>query len=98
MIVIGPPIKDVALLRKCLLESAKDAALVAEFDRLTGSDLSKNRAPIEQLIDEQTGYFEESARMFYGFVIVAVYWPMQNAADAAERAQKEMTDATPKGC
>jgi hypothetical protein len=97
MIGIGLPIKDVALLRDCLKAAVKDDALIAEFHRLSGYDLRSNRAPIEQLIDEHTGRFEDAARAFYWFVVGAIYWPLQNAYDALERDRaKELADAQKK--
>jgi hypothetical protein len=52
---------------------AEDKQLLAEYDRLRGTDLSRRATLIEQLIDDATGSFETAARGFYEFVRDVLY-------------------------
>ena len=67
---------------ECLHEAAGNAALVAEFDRLTGSELGHTRNPIDRMIDETTGREREWALQFAAFVFEAVWLPLTAPAQA----------------
>jgi hypothetical protein len=65
-----------AFFLQCLREAAANKELVAQFDRLTGSNLSMRGAPIELEIDRTTGRQREELRRFAEFVRDAVYLPL----------------------
>lgn len=60
---------------ECVLECGKNAELVEQFDRLTGSSLSKlgARAPLDRMVDEATGYDKAQATKFAAFVYEVVW-------------------------
>jgi len=62
------------------IECIRTPELVMEFNRLTGSKLGiDNRAPIERMIDEATGYINpetEDVRKFVNFVIEFIWLPL----------------------
>ena len=47
--------------------AAANPVLVKEFDRLAGCDLSKRGAPINSMIDEATGKYEDDMKKFIQF-------------------------------
>jgi hypothetical protein len=51
-----------------LLECGRNKALVAEFDRLTGHNLSMRGTPVERMVDEATGRTAEGVKDFAAFV------------------------------
>ena len=57
------------VLRACVA----DDALVAQFDRLTGSNLLLQGAPINAAIDRSSGRTETQFRRFAGFVYDAIW-------------------------
>lgn len=57
----------------CLRESARDPELVAEFDRLTGSNLSRHGTALDLMIDDSTGRTEAGVKEFVEFVREFVY-------------------------
>lgn len=54
--------------RDCLMACAANKDLVAEFDRLSGSNLSMKGTPIDLAIDESTGRQAKEAKEFVKFV------------------------------
>lgn len=77
-------IKNFHLFSMCLSEAANDKELLAEFDRLTGYNISLKGPAIVQEIDKATGHLEKGARAFYDFVLEHVYLPVQAAVDESE--------------
>jgi len=73
-------IEDIAhLVRYCL----GVPELVAEFNRLTGCTLGKQRTVMERLVDDATGYTaewqrreDEQLRQFTAFVVQCVLLPL----------------------
>lgn len=61
----------------CLFVASNIPELVAEFDRLTGFDLSRKGAPINLMIDDATGHTDEAAKAFLKFVDECIYQPLQ---------------------
>ena len=72
---------------ECLHRAAGNAALVAEFDRLTGSELGHARSPIDRMIDEATG--REWALQFAAFVFEAVWLPLAAPARPSGEATED---------
>jgi len=79
--------------QECVLECAANTELIKQFDRLQGSNLSRvlipqkvNRAPIERMIDEATGYnpimsnmdeqFHKEFQEFIFFVFEYIWLPL----------------------
>ena len=58
---------------QCLTTAASNKELVAEFDRLTGHNLSRTGAPIELMVDDTSGRTEEALRDFVAFVRDCIY-------------------------
>lgn len=57
----------------CVIACAGQAELVAEFDRLTGHNLSLKGSPLDLEIDKATGRLEEGMRDFVGFVYECIW-------------------------
>lgn len=57
----------------CVLECSRNRDLIAQFDRLTGSNLSLKGAPIELMVDEATGKLADDVRQFTAFVYDVVW-------------------------
>lgn len=57
----------------CCEFCAAKPEFVAEFDRLTGSDLAQMGAPINVMIDHATGKFDADAAKFIDFVRETVW-------------------------
>lgn len=55
--------------RAFLRAAAANRELVAEFDRLTGSNLLRRGSPIELAVDDATGRAEADVAAFVGFVV-----------------------------
>jgi hypothetical protein len=68
-----PRIEYPELFIDCLRIAIDTPALLIEFKRLTGHDLTDSRPVIVRAIDSATGYFEAGGREFYEFVYDAVY-------------------------
>ncbi len=73
------------IFRDCLLECCQNKDLIASFNRLTGRHfkLNDDRAPIEKMIDEATGYQEtlkaealDDTRAFVCFVFEIIWVPL----------------------
>lgn len=58
---------------ECVLYCAGRPDVLREFDRLRGTNLSMRGAPIDLMIDEQSGRLGEDARKFIDFVYDAVW-------------------------
>ncbi|HHX4059581.1 TPA: hypothetical protein ACU967_006141 [Burkholderia contaminans] len=67
---------------RCLMEAAGTPELVAEFDRLSGCNLSAvgKGSPLQRAIDSATGRFDGDIRRFAEFVHDAVYSRLPSAA------------------
>ena len=59
-----------------VLECAKNKTIVAEFDRLTGYNLSMRGGGLELKIDEVTGRQDEGIAAFVEFVKDMVWSPL----------------------
>lgn len=57
----------------CLMKAAESVSLVAEYDRLRGTDLSHRGAPINQMIDKASGKLDADLEGFLEFVWDSVY-------------------------
>jgi len=59
----------------CVLECGKNTELVEQFDRLTGSSLSKlgSRSGFDRMIDDATGYDRAQAAKFAAFVYETIW-------------------------
>ena len=66
---------------ECLMACADNSALVAEFDRLTGSNLSMKGSPLDLAIDEATGRTTDEIAKFCCFVFDCVYLPVASKID-----------------
>lgn len=58
---------------ECVLACAARPDLVAEFDRLRGTNMSRRGTPIELLIDDSSGRYERDAVMLSEFVYEYVW-------------------------
>ena len=67
---------------ECLTACAENSALVAEFDRLTGSNLSMKGSPLDLAIDEATGRTTDEIAKFCCFVFDCVYLPVVSKMNA----------------
>lgn len=56
-----------------VLECCRNQALVSEFDRLTGSNLSLRGKPIELMVDQATGKLADDVAKFVAFVYECVW-------------------------
>jgi len=66
-------------LETCIREALNQPELLEQFDRLNETHLSKRRSPLEQMIDEATGYpgfSEKEMRHFFDFVRDYVWKPL----------------------
>lgn len=68
----------------CLHAAIDNEDLVREFDRLSGTHLSKVhlRSPLDAMIDEATGRDADAIDQFVAFVIVCIWVPLRNAGAA----------------
>jgi hypothetical protein len=82
-----PRVKNVDLFLMCLSEAASNKELLAEFDRLTGYNISLSGPAIVQEIDKATGQLEAGAKVFYEFVMEKIYLPVQAKMDESEKKQ-----------
>ncbi len=57
----------------CVAVAAANKELVAEFDRLNGSNLSRKGLAIELAVDDATGRTEDDVRKFIDFVWECIY-------------------------
>lgn len=65
---------------------AENRQLIAEFDRLTGANLSMKGTPINLMIDDATGKLQHDVAQFVDFVHDYVWVPwVGKLADRAER-------------
>lgn len=65
-------LQDLAFVR-CLHASAGNAELVANYDRLRGTNLSLRGAPIDLEIDRASGRLEADLSGFVDFVYEVIY-------------------------
>lgn len=64
---------------------------IAEFDRLTGSNLSLKGSPIERAIDEASGRQKADLTKFIDFVYKHVWKPFLDANGAGEPPKTGLT-------
>ena len=64
-----------------VLKAIKTPELVAEFDRLTGSNLQKKGSPLDQMIDQATGRNSDELEMFVSFVFACICLPIIEGGD-----------------
>ncbi|WP_440986253.1 hypothetical protein ACQHIH_21370 (plasmid) [Xanthomonas sontii] len=67
------PVNDRAPFLDSLVRAAQMPDLVAQFDRLTGSNLSRRGTPIERLVDVASGRVDAELRLFCEFIL-GVMW------------------------
>lgn len=67
---------------ECVQHCAAVPEFVAEFDRLSGTEVGRigRKAPIDALIDEATGREEDDLRQFTAFVFAYVWVPLMTPA------------------
>lgn len=82
-----PRVKDFDLFLMCLSAAASNKELLAQFDRLTGYNVSLKGPAIVQEIDKATGHLEAGAKAFYEFVLDRIYLPVQARVDEDEKKQ-----------
>lgn len=63
-------------LEDCVREALKDRELVANYDRLRGTNLSCKGTAFELKIDEATGRMEGDVREFVAFIHEHVWIPL----------------------
>lgn len=59
-----------------VFKCGENKALVAEFDRLTGANLSMNGSGIDLMIDRATGRTASDVAAFVGFVHEFIWLPL----------------------
>lgn len=59
-----------------ILEAARCRELVAEYDRLTGSNLSRRGDGLELAIDDASGRTDAEIKAFVAFVVEAIWLPL----------------------
>ena len=64
--------------KECLMYCAGNKELVAEFDRLSGSNLSFKGAPINIMVDQATGKQKDDLRAFCDFVYECIWSRLGN--------------------
>lgn len=64
-----PQMIPIDLLPEWLRLCAGKAELVANYDRLRGTNLSRRGTPIDLMIDEATGKFEAEAQAFFDWCV-----------------------------
>lgn len=63
-----------------VFKCAENKALIAEFDRLTGSNLSLNGTGLDLMIDHATGRTTQGIEAFIGFVHEFIWIPLLESA------------------
>lgn len=58
---------------QCISTAARDAEFVAQFDRLTGNNLSPGKTPIERMVDDACGRTDSGLKEFLEFVYETLY-------------------------
>lgn len=58
---------------QCLREAAHNKALIAEYDRLNGTNLSMQGSHLDLAIDEASGRQSKEIEGFVGFVYDCIY-------------------------
>lgn len=58
-----------------LMQCAAMPELVAEFDRLTGSNLARKGSPINIVVDDASGKTNDDLGKFVAFVAECIYTP-----------------------
>jgi len=72
-----PPLPELdPLFLRCLKEAAANPEFVAEFDRLTSSNLSMRGSPLELAIDREAGRTDAELGKFVWLVWRAVFVPL----------------------
>ncbi len=72
---------------ECMDEACRTPELIEAFDRLTGCKIGTlaQRAPIERLVDEVTGFRNDQMRQFVKFVHDSIYLRLPDEAINAFR-------------
>lgn len=58
---------------QCLREAANTPELLAEFDRLNGTNLSRKGSTLDLMVDDATGRTKDDVKKFVEFVREFVY-------------------------
>jgi hypothetical protein len=74
-----PPYDDPAFMR-CLYTAAEEPELIAEFDRLSGTNLARCGTPLDLMVDDATGRTDDAMAQFVHFVWEAIYSRLPDAA------------------
>ncbi len=75
-----------------LMHCAATPDLVAQFDRLTGSNLARKGAPINLMVDDATGKTNDDVAAFVKFVHDVIYTPW-----ASEILSQVLADRSDRG-
>ena len=59
-----------------LKQSLSNPELIAEFDRLTGSNLRREGSVIERMIDDSAGRTKDDLEAFSAFVFQYIFLPL----------------------
>lgn len=68
--------EEQATFAEVVFKCAENKALVAEFDRLTGSNLSMKGSGLDRMIDDATGRTAEGVEQFVSFVHEFIWLPL----------------------
>lgn len=77
---------------KCMDEACRTPEMIEAFDRLTGYKIGSlaQRAPIERLVDDVTGFRNDQMRQFVEFVHDSIYLRLPDEAIHAFRLASEI--------
>jgi hypothetical protein len=64
-----------------VLKAIETPELVAEFDRLAGTNLQKKGSPLDRMIDDATGRNSDELEMFVSFVFGCIWLPLVEESD-----------------
>lgn len=66
---------DTLTIKEVLEECAKCPELISQYERVRGVRLHGG-SPIEQMVDESSGYKEEKWKEFFDFCVEYIYLPV----------------------
>lgn len=69
----------------CLMQAAANDELLSQFDRLAGTNLTRQGSPINLAIDAATGRHEDDVRRFIEFVADCIYSRLEPSVLASMR-------------
>lgn len=87
-----PPNEQLPTFWECVTVAASNPDLVANFDRLNGSNLSLSGSPLDLAIDQATGRLKADMQDFLNFVYGCVYLPLvKGCGERYEMDEKNYT-------